>query len=66
MCVCSVPDTPADVKVIVMNATAVTIAWRPPQHANGIVVHYVVVWKDATLPAVGLMCIKTIPVLNLS
>ncbi|EEC01337.1 cell adhesion molecule, putative, partial [Ixodes scapularis] len=35
-----VPDSPEDVKVLIVSATSLLVAWKPPVHRNGLITMY--------------------------
>ncbi|CAM1302082.1 Uncharacterised protein at_DN2489 [Pycnogonum litorale] len=43
-----VPSPPTDISWKPINASAVKVRWRPPEHPNGIVIAYYVLYKSAT------------------
>lgn len=36
----TVPDSPEDVKVLIVSATSLLVAWKPPVHRNGLITMY--------------------------
>lgn len=41
---CTVPDEPKELKVVMLNETAVSLSWAPPDSPNGVIVEYEVIY----------------------